>query len=78
MNTTLERAKRDKRLSLESTQSFEEGAVFSMAPDGHLCVAVTDDQAVDSYNHTFTCHAHLSRKQARTLQDWLNAMLENG
>jgi hypothetical protein len=39
---------------------------------GELSVAVAEEQAMDSYNHTFECTAYLSREDAERLRDYLN------
>ena len=62
------------RIVFESTDSWEDGAVFSKHEDG-IEIAVAEEHAVDSYNHMFTCHAHLSMTDARRLRDWLNELL---
>lgn len=37
-----------------------------------VAVSVSDEQAVDSYNSTFTCTFHLSEEQAAQVRDFLN------
>jgi hypothetical protein len=61
----------NKRLHIESGYSFEEGATFVALENGGMSIAVAEEQAVDSYNQSFTCHATLNQEQAVKLRDWL-------
>lgn len=61
----------DKRLHFEGNHSFEEGSTFVINKDGGMEVSVAEEQAVDSYNQSFTCHATLSKENAIRLRDWL-------
>ena len=76
----------EDRLHFEAASSLEDGATFAIT-DGngyqifdrdkrtgkHVVVAVSQEQAVDSYNYTFECTTHLNQKQAVELRDWLIA-----
>lgn len=66
----------EKRLCFESASSFEEGATFTTNKEGGIGVAVAEEQAVDSYNQSFTCHDTLDRAQAIQLRDWLIAHIK--
>lgn len=50
---------------------FQEGSQFTVAKDGGLIVSVSDEQAVDSYNLSFTCTHMMTKEQAVKLRDWL-------
>jgi hypothetical protein len=69
---------RDNALFLESDDTWEEGAQFYATDEGLIVVEVEEEKAVDSYNAMFTCRAHLTRKQAITLRDWLTKHLDGG
>ena len=66
----------DSRLSLEGTYDFEEGVIFAVLNDGGVAINVTEEQAVDSYNDSFTCTASLTVDQAVELRDWLVKMIK--
>ena len=53
----------------------EDGVEFTSSEEG-LVIAVTDEQAVDSYNATFTCDWLLTPERARALRDWLNEVIQ--
>ena len=57
-------------IRFEASQSFEEGATFARDGDG-LVVSVAEEKAVDSYNESFECDLHMTRKQVEQLRDWL-------
>jgi hypothetical protein len=59
------------RLTLEATQCFQEGAVFARTKDGSVVVCVSEEQAVDSYNQSFTCNMTMTPEQAVQLRNWL-------
>jgi hypothetical protein len=52
-----------------------DGELEAVAGDHCVTISVTDEQAVDSYNQTFTCEALLPRPEAERLRDWLIEML---
>ncbi len=75
---------RENRLYLESDITFEDGltAVIdnnencSYTDDktkGRICVSVSAEHAVDSYNCSFESEIHLTKEQAIQLRDWLSA-----
>lgn len=64
----------DDRLVLEATDSDEDNMVLSI-DDGRVCVAVSEEKAVDSYNSTFECTMHLTHEQAIQMRDWLVAQV---
>lgn len=65
------------RLFLEPSSSFEEGLTASLNKrcTNPVCISVTEEQAVDSYNCSFTCSMHLTVEQVKQLRDWLSAAL---
>lgn len=60
------------RLVLEAKQSFEEGATF-VSDGNELGIDVAEEQAIDSYNASVSCHLSATREQAIQLRDWLIA-----
>ncbi len=63
---------REETIIFEPSFSFEEGCQFTRDKSGLLIVSVAEEQAVDSYNQSFECTAHLTPDQAVQLRDWLN------
>lgn len=69
-----------ERLHMEAEDSYEDSITFSIEYDapggkkGQLCIAVSEEQAVDSYNELFECTIHLTNAQTVMLRDWLNAL----
>ena len=46
--------------------------MIMMRRDGDgLVVSVAEEKAVDSYNESFECDLHMTRKQVEQLRDWL-------
>ena len=41
-----------------------------------VCVSVSDERDVGSYNDTFECSFWMTREEATQLRDWLNRYLE--
>jgi hypothetical protein len=59
-----------RTILFEPKHAFEEGSQFTVDGD-KLIVSVSDEQAVDSYNQSFTCTHTMTREQAVKLRDWL-------
>ena len=62
-----------KRLTLEATDSYEDGASFVWA-EKKLTISVSQDKAMDSYNENFECVLTATPQQAVQLRDWLNSL----
>jgi len=61
----------------ETTRSpFDDEEIEVTASGDLVNIAVTDEQAVDSYNATFTCDIALPREKAAELHAFLGAFLE--
>lgn len=54
---------------------FEVGELTVTSSDNGVLVAVEQEQAVDSYNKSFTCQCLLSRHDAEGLRDFLIRVL---
>lgn len=62
----------DNRFTYENPQDSENYVnVYVNMVDG-LCISVSDEQAMDSYNSTFTCDICLPTPEAKRLRDYLN------
>ena len=64
----------ERHIRFEAESSWEDLATFTLQ-DKILCVAVSEEKAIDSYNETFECSIHLSTVQATELFLWLGANL---
>lgn len=42
--------------------------------NGSLCIGISEEQAVDSYNSEFACYITLGPNEAKSLRDYLNRM----
>lgn len=62
----------DGRLYFEVAGDPDNAAVFYANTAGGLMVAVSEEQAVDSFNETFECSIALAREDAIKLRDYLN------
>jgi hypothetical protein len=57
-------------LVLEAESSWEDNLTAAKDARG-ICVSVSQEKAMDSYNETFECSIHLTDEQAKTLLIWL-------
>lgn len=55
----------------EDPSDRENVVVIFPTKSGGLTVAVSEEQAVDSYNDSFECSMHLSKERAERLRDRL-------
>ena len=61
-----------QRLVIEDPRDEENNAIFCVHTDrSELTVVVSEEQAVDSWNRTFTCSFDMNREQAILLRDFL-------
>ena len=58
--------------------SYDNAISIFLNQKDELTIAVTQEQAVDSYNQTFECTAYLSRQDAERLRDYLVKVLSMG
>lgn len=66
--------KLDRGLHLENPCDSENVLTVS-ATEAGVCISVSDEKAVDSYNETFECAFVMTRKDAIALRDYLNNYL---
>lgn len=65
------------RIVFETSYAVDEGVVFATDEAGGVTVNVSEEQAVDSYNDSFTCTATLTHEQTAELLKWLTDALQS-
>lgn len=63
---------KSKALYFEKRGDPDNAITIVLAKSGELCVSVSEEQAVDSYNSTFECSFNMSTKETAALRDYLN------
>lgn len=67
------RARTTDGIRFEATDTYEDGATFTIGESGGVVVCVSEEKAVDSYNQWFECTLTMTPEQSIQLRDWLNA-----
>jgi hypothetical protein len=63
----------NNRIQFSAENTYEDTVTFAVVPGAHqLAISVSEEKALDSYNHLIDCTFHMTKDQIGQLQEFLN------